>query len=441
LQAHRWPVAIGIVYVALRIWSFAGVAGHSSTFPDTGGYLQTEHLSLTSLGFWTWYKPWGTPLLWKLVPGAESTTVPIAQWLLSVATWLIVAVTVYRTLERREVRIAGYTVVLAFSLVPAIAVWDGALLSESLALSLGALTVAAMLLVVRRPTWTTAAILLAVTVWLAGTRTTNGYLAPFLLVPVALVVAGRNRNVAILVAGGALAVAGLTYATANVRQWQVPLAEIVGLRVLHDPDELRYFAARGMPVYGGLEQDLLAARSPLDRFERAPSLQPFLPWFNSRARGTYTGYLLNNLGSTLGDPIRNLRGMVSPSSSTADLQALPVRFYAASGYRDGLPSPFRRLFYVSSAPLILAWTVAALVAAAGLGLSGLWRRTWWVSIVVIASTLPHAIIVWTGDDTSLGRHALLLAVYLRLGLILLTVQLVDAATVRRMARTTSPRAA
>jgi hypothetical protein len=441
LRAHRWPIAIGVAYVALRIWSFAGVAGHASTFPDTGDYLQTERLSLTSLGFWTWYKPWGTPLLWKLVPGTESTTVPIVQWLLSVAAWLILAVALYRTLERREVKLAGFAVVLAFSLVPAVAVWDGALLSESLTISLGALTVAAMLLVVRRPTWATAAILLVLTLWLAGTRATNGYLAPFLLVPVALVVAGRSRRVAILVAGGAVAIAAFTYVTANSRQWQVPLAEIIGLRVLHNPDELRYFTARGMPVYAGLEQDIFASRSPLEGFERAPSLHPFLPWFNSRARGTYAGYLLSNLGSTLGDPIRNVGGMVSPSSSTTDLQALPVRFYQAPGYRDALPAPFRALFYVSSPAFLLGWAVAVLVIAAGFGLSGLCRRTWWISILLIASTLPHAIIVWTGDDTSLGRHALLLAVFLRLGLIVLTVQLVDAVTVGRMARTTSPRAA
>ena len=354
LQANSWLLSIGAGYVGLRLWSFAGVAGHASSFPDTYDYIQAERLQPWTLDFWTWYKPWGTPLLWKLVPGRESTFVPIVQWTISVASWLVLAAVVYWTLERREVRYAGFVAVLVFSLTPAVAVWDGALLSESFSLSLSALLVAAMLVALRKPTWGAVALLLGVSLWLAGTRTTNGYLTPFLLVPIAIVVAVRNRRVAVALACGAIAIAGLAYARGNVREWEVPMGEIVAGRVLHDPTELHYFTSRGMPVYAGLDQDIYANRSPEERFESAPSLKPFLPWFNSRARSVYAGYLVDNLGSTIADPVRNLGLMAAPSSSTQDIQALPLHFYAASGYHDALPSPLRQIVYVSSGPLLLA---------------------------------------------------------------------------------------
>src|SRR5689334_3865686 len=111
-------LALGSAYVGLRLFSFVDIAGHASSFPDTVDYRQTQGLSPFGLDFWTWYKPWGTPLLWKLLPGSTSTSAPIAQWLISVAAWLVLALAVYRTLENRAVKLLGFGIVLAFSLVP-----------------------------------------------------------------------------------------------------------------------------------------------------------------------------------------------------------------------------------------------------------------------------------------------------------------------------------
>jgi hypothetical protein len=419
-------LALGSAYVGLRLFSFVGIAGHASSFPDTVDYRQTEHLSLFGLDFWTWYKPWGTPLLWKLLPGSTSTSAPIAHWLISVAAWLVLAYAVYRTLEHHVVKLVGFGLVLAFSLVPAVAVWDGALLSESLSLSLTALLLAAMLFLFRSPTWTWAAVLLVLAFLFAGTRTTNGYLLPFLLVPLAAVVLRRGRWVAAALVAGSLLTAGLTYASANVREWEVPLGEIIAGRVLQKPSEEAYFVSRGMPVRPSLAQDIWANRSPEARFETTPDLAWFRPWFTSRARGVYADYLLSHPGESIGDPIRHLSWMVAPSSSTTDLQALPVGFYAARGYRNALPPFLRRVLYPSSGQLLLVWTVVALVLAGGFALMGWGGLVWTVPLLVLASTIPHALLVWDGDDASMGRHALILAVLLRVALFLLSLMLVDA---------------
>ena len=58
LISKRWPeVAAVALYVALRVWSFVGVAGHASSFPDTFDYEQTASKPILSMDFWTWFKP------------------------------------------------------------------------------------------------------------------------------------------------------------------------------------------------------------------------------------------------------------------------------------------------------------------------------------------------------------------------------------------------
>jgi hypothetical protein len=384
-------------------------------------------LPLSSLDFWTWYKPWGTPLLWKLLPGSTDVAAPIAQWLISVAAWLVLACVVYRVLRHRAAKLAGFALVLAFSLVPAVAVWDGALLTESLTLSLGALLLAALLLLVETPTWPHVAAVMLVSLLLAGTRAPNGYLAPFVLIPVALLVARRSERVAWFVAVGSVALVAMTYATSNVRQWEIALAEIVAGRVLHKPAEQAYFVDRGLPVWTSLEDDLWANRlPPYSHFQHAPALVRFLPWFNRDARRVYRDYLLSHPGDSLGDSIRDLPDMVSPSSSTEELQGLPLDVYRAKGYRSSLPGPLARLLYPRSAGLLLALAAAAVVAMAGLMAMRLGRAVWAVPLLGLASCVPHAIILWNGADTNIGRHALLLAVLLRLSLILALVFLADA---------------
>ena len=431
--------AITGVYLGLRVWSFVGIAGHASSFPDTPEYENVKKLSVFSLDFWTWYKPWGSALLWKLLPGSTDVSAPIGQWLISIVAWLTLAIVVFRVLEHWPVKFAGFGLVLAFSMVPAVAVWDGALLSESLTLSIAALLVAALLLFVQEPAWKWAAAVLLLAFLLAGTRSTNGYLAPFLLIPVAAIVLRRSGWIGVSVAVGSLAIAGIAYASANVRQWQVPLAEIVAGRVLQKPSEQAYFVARGMPVRPSLAQDIWSHRIPLDAFETTPSLAYFMPWFNRSGRAVYTDYLLSHPGDALVDPIRDITAMIAPSPSTQDLQGLPVSIYAAQGYRAGLPSVLARVLYWSNAKLLLTFAILSLLALGTLAAMGLTRVVWTIPVLLLASCVPHAIIVWNGDDTSIGRHALLLAILFRLGLLIVLLYIADAyLTDRRRVASTEP---
>jgi hypothetical protein len=423
---RRSIAAVGSIYVALRVWSFAGIAGHASSFTDTSEYQAVATLPVFSLDFWTWYKPWGAPLLWKLLPGPTDVSAPIGQWLVSVTAWILLALVVFSVLDHPAARLAGFALVLAFSLVPAVAVWDGALLTESLALSLAALLLAASLWFVQVPTWRRALALILVSFLLAGTRAPNGYLAPFVLVPLAAVTLRRSPRAAATVASASLAIASMTYATSNVRQWEIALAEIVAGRILHQPSAEAYFIDRGMPVRPNLEAELWAHRLPPYRtFQSTPTLAWFLPWFNRDARSTYRGYLLSHPDASIVDPIRDLPAMVAPSSSPNELQGLPLSVYPARGYRSSIPGWLSAILYPASPQLMLPLAAMSIVLLAGLAALGLGRAVWTIPLFVLLSSIPHAIILWDGSDTSIGRHALLLAVWLRLSVFIALLFVLD----------------
>ena len=123
--------------------------------------------------------------------------------------------------------------------------------------------------------------------------------------------------------------------------------------------------------------------------------------------------------------------MVGPSSSTTDLQGLPLGLYTARGYRAPLPSILSRILYPSNGALVLFWAEAVAVALATLAVVGLGRRTWVVPLLGILTCIPHTIVVFIGSDTSIGRHGILMSVLLRLSVILGTLYVLEALLANR----------
>jgi hypothetical protein len=431
-------LAVGGFYLALRIWSFAGIAGHGSSFVDTVEYERVAHRSLFDSQFWLGFKPWGTPLLWKLLPGPTATAAPVAQWLISVAAWLTLAAVVSRALRSRPVAIAAFAIVLAFSLVPALAVWDGALLSESLTFSLGALFLAALFVLSERPTPKSAGAAVALAFLLAMTRTSNALVVPLFLIPVAVLVLRRRRDVAISLVVASIAIVGIAYVHSDAHEWELPLAEVIALRVLHEPQARAYFDARGMPDTPGLADRIMTNRVPFPGFETAPELASFIPWFNRSARTTYRDFLLSHPDALIVDPIRYLPSLVTPSTSTDDLQALPLQVYEARGYRNALPSPVRRVLYFSSAALVFVCAALVLAALLALGFTSGPRRAWIVPVLGIVTCVPHGMIIFLGGATSLGRHGLFMAILLRLSVFLAALFAVDSFVASRATRSARP---
>ena len=423
-------LAIGLAYVLLRIWSFANVFDNTPpVYPDTIIYERVQSLAVWTSDFWAGHalKPAGAPLLWKLLPGSTAHSAPTGQFVLSVIAWLVLASVVARLLTTRALRLIGFALVLALSTTPMIGQWDGALLSESLSVSLAALMVASLLVFVQRPTaWRLAAVL-AITLYSALTRDQNAVLALLVLIPIGIGLAfARPRRWALAVAVGGVLVFAASYATINSRGSEITLGETIATNILPDPQATRYFVDRGMPLSPDLANLILYNRFPPSHYYKVPQLAAFRRWESDRGATTYARYLLTHPDVSLGEPLRNLDLILAPS------RALPLGldYFRPVGFRDALPSGVEDILYPSQGWLLLAWLVIVAIVALYVAVAGLAHRVWIVPAVLVASTIPNGLFVWDVDSLGHDRHELIVDVLARLGMWILALFVADACLAR-----------
>jgi hypothetical protein len=275
-------------------------------------------------------------------------------------------------------------------------------LSESLSLGLTAILLAAWLWVVRAPTWTAAGTVLAITLVWVFARDSNAYLAlatAILLLASLLHRPYRRLKLVLALGTCAIVVASLASADAGGR-WKQPMRDILLNRVDKDPGMRDYFEAQLGPSWRELD-----------------------------ARRVYARYLLSHPGYALGEPFVGSRPV--PFSSPDNLSSLidpDLRIYDDNAGDRILTLPRFLNAILFPRGLLTILTVVAVVAiatsvvAARLGVSSVWA----VPIVALISTFPHGLVVWHLSALEVDRHALQVAVILRLALLLLVVLALDA---------------
>lgn len=424
-------MAVSSAYVVAGLWSFWHVFGNAPRiYPDTVGYEPSAAQSVWTLDFWAGHnhRAPGLPLFWKLLPGSTAIAAPVAQWIVSLASWLILAFVVSTFVRQRELKVVGFALVLAFSLTPMIGQWDGTLLSESLSLSLMVLLVAALLALVRSPSPRNVAFVLVTALLSVAVKDQSAFLALLLLLPIAAALAfGRKRQAALVVGCGVILIFFASSWASNRRGWEIGLGENVAIRVLPSLEALQYFEARGMPVRFGLWTLLLYNRTPPDRFDQVPQLADFRSWAAKRGRSTYASYLLSHPDISIGEPLRNLALIVAPE------RALPegLDFFRPVGFRDSLPGPVEQILYPDNGWLVVAWMGIAAAMSLALALDGWGRRFWLVPAICLASTLPNALFIWNADALGRDRHSVPIDVLGRLSMWMLLLFAIDAVLIGR----------
>lgn len=400
-----------------RVWSFRGVTPAIYN-PDSLEYERIAHLPLLGESFFRASKPWGVPLFYKLLPGSTATAAPIAQLAVSIACWLALAAVVAASMQTRPARSLAFVSILVLSSMTFVTEWDGAVLSESLSLSLSALLVALILLSIRRPRAMLTVLVVVVAFLWSATRDTNAFLLPAITLPLAAVWLrrGRRRLPASLVLSTLLIVVFSFWSAASFARWQLLVIDAIDERVLSSPSATQYFQERGMPTPPELRRTLFAGRLTLRRLETRPELREFNRWFRAQARPTYTGYLLSHPSVSLEQPLRALPDVLAPPG---------LDFYLPHGMRASAPRAVEQRVYPGNG----RWIVTALAVALGLLVlawaSGAASATLIVPASLLVSLVPHAVVVWDGEPTSLGRHALLVGVLARLGLLIAFLGVLD----------------
>lgn len=403
---------------------------------DSPTYL---HLSLTGAAS----RLPTVPLFYKLFPTDDLRVA--AQVVLAALAWWMLALCASRLVIDRRVQIVVRVVLLMLGLVPAVTNWNSIILSESVAVSLTALLIAAWMAFVQHPGWVRLALALAVTLFWTLARQPNVLfgLGITLAGLVALAVGKMRVNLRTVSAIGLLVISaiGLLEIHRNESVSKAALGDIVQLRILPNPQWTAWFVAHGMPYsptvanYSGQEFRYVDERG-----------SPFVTWIYAHGRRTYFRFILTHPRYTLVGPLPYFSG---EEASDHHMNASIYRPYLQPNptpsilsptvnygrHREVLPSVIENLLFEQGQ---IGDVFALGVAAIGLALLTVRRSgsdaRFAVPAVAVLLAIPEGYILWlSGGETTgeLDRLSIVTAVSLRIGLWVMLAVAVDRLMVQR----------
>ncbi len=449
VQGKRWSregfvrlVAGFTFFVAAFAWMLLvyRVDGIYTT-PDTFTYAAVAQAGPFSADFWAGARPFTLPLAFKVfgltrdaLGGPDFLLRARAftrfQALFSLLSFTALGLVAAWHVERRVLKSAMLTLIVALGLTLDVSQWNKMLLSESLTMSLMSLMVAAWLVAFRTlgrweelSLWRRMALLLlfAVIITLFSfTRDTNAYLLLILGATVLIAFAVKrvraHPGAGALLAAAAIMIAVSMLQDASLRKgdrWLIPFLNVFRTRILEDERATRYFEEHGAPIQE-VYQSLLDIECEEDNcrelyqfLERDGGGWRLLTWIKSRGRYVYVRYLIADPVALVLAPLEDIDHMVSPDSSEYRRREHPDPAWFGA---------LRGILYPKKVGLVLTWAAVLLAVLS----FALWRQPqsvdYLVPVVLLATAFPLMIVVWHGDAVELERHAAQIAFQLRLAL-------------------------
>ncbi len=408
----------GILYFVLQIQSF-WIVQEAKKLADSSDYtLPASTFAWNDLRLWTFTKPWGAAVFYKLV-GVSPTSIDLAQTLFSVFAWLMLAWAFSQVIRNLWLRVIAFYFILGFSLASSIQLWNHVIQSESLSISLMVLMLAIWLLLVKNWHWAVFTLLIFLFAWWIGTRETNIYLS--LLIAGSLVLIGffyKNQRFYWILS---ILIVIFSYQNMQIskmltmKRWLYPLTNIVLHRILPNEEFLAYFEEENMPV----SPELLALSGNFAHHDdfalfNSLALNDAESWMLKSAKKVYIQFLLTHPIYTLKSPWENLETMLSPKS---------VESYAPEKYAPFMAWLFGGVFYPNSLWLLL---LLALLGVIGIKFSLKKGSVFFLIFGLLLLFFPHFYLAWHGDALEVARHAIQASIALRLALWLLLFLSADA---------------
>jgi hypothetical protein len=396
-------------------------------WPDSKNYEAIGSKPLWSSSFWFGGRPSLAPFLWKLTGTPDGFV--IGQTLISVFSWGLLAWTVGSLFPAGWKRMLGFSVVLAFAVSKPIALWDGSVLSESLALSGLALLFAASIRLAQKPTAFRAAVFVLAAFWCAIARDTQIVLPALLGLAVMIVALMRRRTarfmVLLLTACALLSAAGFCLTTVVVSgRDAVNTSDNLDVRVFPYPARVAWFAAHGMPE--GRLIDKLASSEPVPAGTSkavfpdlaSPAYARLKTWIHHQGSTTYAQWMVTHPWLLILEPLQEPQESFGNASQGVDT-------YEATNTASFGLTPVFWLPGIWLVPIALG----ALAIAYRRGL----RVTWVVRAVVALGLigLPVMLVAWNGDGEETTRHTFEGLAEIHLGVLIALLYVVLAPRVRR----------
>lgn len=419
LRVRFAPAEIGAfcVYLLLQVYAVVGIP--PGRWPDSVSY---DHLSLTGADS----RLPTVPLVYKIFP--EDWLRVAVQVVLAAIAWWVLAAVASRLLRDRRARAGLRAVLLLIGLAEPVLNWNSVILSESIALSLTALLVAAAISFAgERTVRSTVLLLVALLFWMF---TRQPHVLMVVLIAVVLVVtalrASANRRLAALAAAGAvlIALAGLAEEHRNQTLSRASIGSIIQGRMLPNEQRTFWFVGQGMPYSLKIQS---YAGKPFHREGEDPT---YLRWIDEHGTATYLKYVFLHPGYTLVDPVAYFPGEQQSyrfrnASSFASLEPNPIPAMLSpvvdyGRHRNVLPSVVDKLLFDqgSAADVLVLFCFAVALALYARRRFGPDPRLA-VPILVALAAVPLGYIVWLSGGESLGeldRLSMVTAVSARIGL-------------------------
>jgi hypothetical protein len=391
---------IFLLYLSSRIGFSLSAIYEPREWPDTVAYLRISRQPLLSEDFWGSSRPFGFPLLLKIV-GQNLQLAAAAQLVVSVFSWGVLALLISSFIRTDSFSYFAFIWILLISLIPRLSGWDFTMLSESLSISWFVLLIGCSMWLIKGWHWGKVFLLGLSAIFWAFIRDTNAYLlliTAFLLLVAVVLGWARSRILVIITVFMSIFV--INNASADLgKRWVFPLINVIGRRVLLDPSELHFLESScGMPVSPALMAMRNEFANGQDRaFYIDPELEGFRIWLLSEGKSCYSKMLMSTPIHSIGEPLVEFNGLI---------YFRKLRSFLAQAYDPLIPFAFEVVFY----PVQNALWVWILLTAAAISVIflQLWKSEalWSVFVLLSLTIFPHLFITWHGDAMDPERHAI-----------------------------------
>ncbi len=412
-------IALFVLYISARLIFSQPALAKPRELADTTAYLRISHQPLLDVDFWGSSRPFVFPLLLKIAH-QDFTTAAAFQLEFSILAWGLLALSVAASFRTSILPPLSLALILALSLVQHLAGWDFTMLTESLSVSWFVLFLAAGIWLLQSWRVERVIALIVVGFFLAFTRDTNAYLLLMLAGLLILAVLLRfTQPRALILVAAFVGIFLLNNADAELGgRWIFPLINLMGRRVLVNPQAVKYFETScDMPVTPALMRLQGEFANGQDRaFYEDPALAGFRAWLREQGKSCYMRWLVTHPVNSGGEALSEFGALI----------AFPeVDNYFSHQYIPALPKPVERVLYPDRF-ILWIWGLVSLAALIAIFLRA-WRINplWGAFILLVVPIFPHLLITWHGDAMAPARHALSVGLELYLSAWLLFLLLAD----------------
>jgi hypothetical protein len=405
-----------LVYLLLQELAIVGLP--TTAFPDSFSYYQLD-LTGKALRLPT------VPLVYSILP--NDSAILAAQAVLAATAWWILAAVAARLMRERAVAVVLRSALLMLGLSSSVVQWNSTLLSESIAISLTALLLAAWLRFGQSQTPRFAAAALGVTLLWTLTRQSH-VIFGLAITTVLVVVAAKSwatSRILPLVAVGAIGISalGLVEISRNREVGDANLSAVIQARILANHGWSQWFVDEGMPHPKSVTRWAGVTRTTA---KSSPILDD---WVRRKGTATYIKFLVTHPGYTFVAPLAVFVGereslyrantAAFPSLQPNPTPAVLTPSVNYGRHRDLIPSLFEDVSWDERRPGSILLLIGATAALAGISI-----RRWGPDIrflvpaVAVAMAIPEAYVLWLtiGETTSeLDRLSVVTAVSVRIG--------------------------